>query len=134
VKPYEINGPCQEWTKSKTKAGYGNKLANGKVKYVHRLEWEKHNGPIPTGLCVLHKCDNPPCYNIEHLFLGTKAENMIDKTLKGRGKNPNRRLSTMDVEAIRARIRSGESNKSIAADFAVTGSNISHIKRGASWV
>ena len=71
--------------------------------YVHRLEWEKHYGKIPKGICVLHKCDNPPCHNIEHLFLGTKADNMRDKTWKGRGKNPNQRMTIVQVKEMRDR-------------------------------
>lgn len=56
-----------------------------------RFMWEAKKGPIPKGLYVLHKCDVPRCINIEHLFLGTKTDNMIDKVAKGRqsrGKRP----------------------------------------------
>lgn len=52
--------------------------------YVHRLVWIEENGPIPTGMCVLHKCDNPPCINIDHLFLGTQSDNIDDMVRKGR--------------------------------------------------
>lgn len=56
----------------------------GKSKYAHRLMWEEVNGPIPHGMCVLHRCDNPPCIRPDHLFLGTKADNVRDMIAKGR--------------------------------------------------
>ncbi len=51
---------------------------------THRVAWEDANGPVPDGKCVLHKCDNPPCCNPEHLFLGTREENNADRDAKGR--------------------------------------------------
>jgi hypothetical protein len=56
---------------------------------AHRVQWEKFFGPIPEGMHVLHTCDTPGCINIEHLFLGTNADNMRDMAAKGRGRNQN---------------------------------------------
>lgn len=68
--------------------GYIGVHVKGKQRYAHRLSWIAHNGPIPKGLQVCHKCDVRNCINPEHLFLGTPKQNMDDKTSKGRSNNP----------------------------------------------
>jgi hypothetical protein len=75
---------CIEWRGARTNEGYGRKWKNGKVRYTHRLAYAWANGPIPDGMWVLHKCDNPPCCNPEHLFLGTNQDNLLDCISKGR--------------------------------------------------
>jgi HNH endonuclease len=78
---------CLEWMKGHDKFGYGFIHHNGGYMRTHRFIWELINGPIPEGMCVCHTCDNPPCCNIEHLFLGTNADNTADKMAKGRHSN-----------------------------------------------
>ena len=74
---------CWIWTGDTVK-GYGRLRDNVKPILTHRLSWEIAYGPIPNGLCVLHRCDNPPCARPDHLFLGTKLDNMQDSVNKGR--------------------------------------------------
>lgn len=69
---------------------YGRCYFGKKYKMAHKVSWEAFNGPVPDGLCVLHKCDNPPCCNPEHLFLGTVADNNHDRFIKGRSASGDR--------------------------------------------
>ena len=75
---------CIEWTGKRWPAGYGYLYVEGKITYAHRDAWITKHGPIPKGLQILHTCDNPPCVNLEHLFVGTQSDNMKDKVDKGR--------------------------------------------------
>jgi len=79
-------GPCWIWTRAANKAGYG-KIGSGEgagTLATHRVSWELTNGRVPDGLFVLHRCDNPPCCNPAHLFLGTSRDNTQDMIAKGR--------------------------------------------------
>jgi hypothetical protein len=81
---------CLEWqAKARANGGYGTLCVGrrGQIR-AHRAAWVLANGPIPPGLYVCHRCDNPLCCNVDHLFLGTPAENMADKERKGRGTKP----------------------------------------------
>lgn len=88
-------------------------------------------------MCVLHKCDNPKCINVDHLFLGTKKDNHNDMVLKGRGKtgsmNGQSKLTEKDAQEIKIKIALGESNSSIANEYKVTGATIWSIKKGRTW-
>ena len=76
---------CWLWTGAKTGGGYGYIRRSGKEKMsAHRASWEMHNGPVPEGLWVLHRCDTPACVRPDHLFVGTRADNMRDAHEKGR--------------------------------------------------
>ncbi len=76
------------WTKGKPKFDYGIFHRGSEDEYqavqAHRMSWELHNGSIPDSLFVCHTCDNPPCVNPGHLFLGTHLDNMRDRKAKGR--------------------------------------------------
>lgn len=78
---------CWVWTGSTNGKGYGQ-MSQGKRGFKpllsHRVSWKLHFGVIPEGLCVLHRCDNPPCVRPGHLFLGTMTDNDADRDAKGR--------------------------------------------------
>jgi hypothetical protein len=79
---------CWEWLAHRNWGGYGKFSVNtkGKIKshFAHRMSWELTFGAIPTGLWVLHHCDNRCCVRPDHLFLGTRIDNMRDAMEKGR--------------------------------------------------
>lgn len=87
IGPVEANG-CQIWQAYRDESGYG-RINSGRARGVvpaHRVIWEFANGPIPEGMCVLHQCDNGAggCVRLEHLYLGTRTENIRDAVLRGR--------------------------------------------------
>jgi hypothetical protein len=75
---------CWVWQGNIDDDGYGRFGSKGTVKQAHRVSWEIINGPIPEDVCVLHKCDNPPCVRPDHLFLGDRGDNAKDMASKGR--------------------------------------------------
>lgn len=95
---------CWEWPGSINNNGYGSTKRNGE-NYVHRAAWIKVNGPIPNGLFVLHKCDNPPCFRPSHLFLGDYVANGQDMAQKGRWRNGG--PPPLDEEAVKRAYLSG---------------------------
>ncbi|MFL5481109.1 MAG: HNH endonuclease signature motif containing protein [Gemmatimonadaceae bacterium] len=78
---------CWEWTRGCDDFGYGQITVGNKTQSVHRMAYQEFIGPIPDGKSVLHSCDNPPCFNPEHFFLGTQLANMRDRNAKGRDNN-----------------------------------------------
>lgn len=106
---------------------------------AHRVSWELHNGPIPEGMCVLHRCDNPPCVNPDHLFLGTQLDNIADRVRKGRngdlsGQNNGRaKLTSEQVLEMRSRHRGGESYRVLGIAFGVSWGHVGHIVKGDNW-
>lgn len=84
---WEWQGQCDSVRPASTKGmrlRYGRFQIKGKRFKAHRISWQMHFGPVPSGLNVLHKCDNPPCINPDHLFLGTTRDNSRDMSAKGR--------------------------------------------------
>lgn len=86
---YEKIGPpdergCREWQGCRDWAGYGKTSWDGVPIHTTRAIWMLVNGPIPAGMFICHRCDNPPCCEITHLFLGSAKDNNIDMADKGR--------------------------------------------------
>jgi hypothetical protein len=83
-------GPSECWVfkgSGTARGEHGVIRAGSRAEKAHRVAWQLVNGPIPEGMCVCHRCDNPPCINPSHLFLGTIADNNRDRHQKGRRKN-----------------------------------------------
>ena len=93
VAPPREPGGCREWRAARNKKGYGKFIASRsdpttpRTRYSHRIAWILAYGPIPRGMWVLHHCDNPPCCEATHLFLGTTEDNQRDSSAKGRTRN-----------------------------------------------
>lgn len=129
---------CWPWTGSINKrSGHGRIRVGGKLLLTHRFAYLLEHGE--PGACVLHTCDNPPCCNPMHLWLGTAQDNNRDRDEKGR--NVNRRgvehgcarLTEDDVLQIRARCAAGQAQSSVARDYGVVAGNIWHIVNRKTW-
>jgi hypothetical protein len=80
---------CHEWTGPRNNRGYGRFLLDGRQLMANRWLYQQIKGPIPAGMHLCHSCDNPPCVNLDHLWVGTASENMRDMSAKGRFRNQN---------------------------------------------
>lgn len=138
---------CWPWTAGTNNSrGYG-KIASGpgiipRALLSHRAAYELQVGPVPEGQCVLHECDNPPCCNPRHLFLGTRQDNVEDMVNKGRQRgasgesNARSKLTPYKVEEIRRTYIKGSPVFGAAAQarkHGVTPTAIRHIIRGVNW-
>lgn len=132
---------CWTWSGAVTRKGYGRLSVDGRNIYAHRLSYELHRGPVPDGMLVCHHCDNPPCVNPEHLFVGTAKDNHADAVAKGRMDRPDgtmprgnqhwcAKLSEADVLAIR---KGADNHSATARRFGVSERTVRDIRAGRTW-
>lgn len=121
------DAPCSVGNRSKY---YGQVTRGGRRYAAHRLAYEDANGPIPPLMEVCHHCDNPPCIELTHLFLGTHAENVADMIRKGRGQRGHGKLTVSAIAEAVARVERGETQRAVAASLSINQSAISvHVAR-----
>jgi hypothetical protein len=147
----QINEPDQCWpwiAKAKQGPGYGAfalwSRGRGGLQRASRLAWIFYNGrPVPTGMHILHTCDNPPCCNPAHLFPGTHSDNMQDMHSKRRGnqsrtgrfgeRGSNTKLTALQVAQIRQLRQDGVSGREIALRFGISRAQVSRIGTFKRW-
>lgn len=138
---------CWIWTSAKAPSGYGAfSIPGGKVVRAHRLAYELLVGPIPSGLFLLHACDNPSCCNPAHLRPGTQKANMEEASKRGRSSfgernhlhrhpenSPARKLNAEQVTEIRRRSDEGEQRAVLAREFGVSATAVFYIAIRRNW-
>lgn len=135
---------CWLWiaaSKGEKSGGHGTFVLRGKERMgAHRASWILHNGPIPEGMQVLHKCDIGSCVNPRHLFLGTQQDNIEDMVRKGRqrgtvgSRHHNTNLNERDVRFMRALHAKGVHKKWLGQIFGLKRSMVWNITAGKNWM
>ena len=128
-----LDTPCREWFGARTEKGYGTMQRGKKHLRVHRHVWSMLHGPIPDGMIVLHRCDNPACFRLEHLSLGTPHDNSQDMANKGRAPKAHAVLSAGDVVEIRSRLAAGERVHALARRYGMSPGAIYDINHRRTW-
>ena len=131
-----VAGECWVWQAGKRGKGYGSFGMLGRVWSAHRAAYFLLVAD-PGSACVLHKCDNPPCINPAHLFLGTVADNNRDRAKRGRSavgeRHAKSKLTERDVLELRELREDGQTHRELAARFGVTHQSIAAIVNRRSW-
>lgn len=140
VRKYGPND-CWVWVGCIERKGHGRfRLSNTKTEMAHRFSFSERNGGIPSGMCVCHHCDNPACVNPKHLFLGSKADNNLDRDRKGRHRplngeeNGQSVLTSSEVKEIRNLYSAGgKTQNDLANKFGVSQATISSVILRNTW-
>lgn len=127
---------CKNWTGFIGSHGYGVVSTCIEKKFVqflaHRLAWEISEGSIPNKLCVLHKCDNPRCINVDHLFLGTQLDNISDMVKKGRhsrGVSTQKRIARLSKQEIDQIILDARPHRTVAPEYGISHNSVRLIRQ-----
>jgi hypothetical protein len=128
----EQTDECIEWTRHIGTHGYGVLNFEGRKQTAHRVAYQLAVGPIADGLHVLHRCDNRPCVNPRHLFVGTNRENVADMDAKGR-RVTRAKLTVEQVRAIREWAVLGISRSKMAARYGVSRQTVNDIVWRRTW-
>lgn len=130
-------GPCWEWQGCRTPIGYGQLRVKGRGMIASRAAYTAWVDEIPDGLYVCHACDNPPCINPSHLYLGDQSRNMGDCDARGRTphgtRNGHARLTDADVAMIRVLVNGGSTQAAVARAYGVDPSHVSRIMSRQHW-
>ena len=135
--PTTFESECWEWTRERNWKGYGVMRSGKQFRLAHRFAYEFAVGPIPAGMMVCHRCDNPACVRPGHLFLGTARDNYQDSKRKGRNlhgeTHPRSKLTAEQVSEIRRRYQRGRSNVALYREFGITDMQMYRIVRRENW-
>ena len=142
----DTSGECWVWQACRSAFGYGRIRIEGKEYRAHRVSYIWEYGPIPDGVEVCHRCENPPCVRPSHLFLGSHSVNMTDASTKGRNathlyperrprgeRHGNTHLKVGDVDEIRKLALSGIPQRTLAKRYSVHQATIHRIVRHKVW-
>jgi len=125
---------CLEWRLSKVKGGYGKVSLDGKTLIAHRAIWEARVGQIPENKVLCHRCDNPACVNVNHLFLGTHKENSEDMVSKGRqAKGATIKTSKLTESTVRLLRQTPGPHREVARVFGLKPGVVRQIRVGETW-
>ena len=128
---------CWEWQGGRFANGYGRYHLDGKTYLAHRFIYERTHGPISSDAVVMHSCDNRICVRLDHLSVGTPADNMADMVAKGRSlageRNHESKLNAQAVRDIRKALKRGETHAAIAQQHEVSEVAIWNVAHGRSW-